>query len=157
MIRVPLGIKTVPRRFPAPDGGGTPVAFTEYRVVCPLLVGAGRHLFDAWIDTGAPVSVFPQRVWRAFSDEIDWVDDPGRLPREASVGGVGYPFHYGRVPVGVISADLRTELPPLSVLAMFTRDGEKLPAPLIGLTGGVLAGRRLVVEPDLAAARLEAA
>lgn len=157
MIRVPLGIRAVLRRFPATAGGGPPVAFTEYRVVCPLLVGAGRHFFDAWIDTGAPVSVFPQRVWRAFPDEIDWVDDVERPLREASVGGVGYPFRYGRIPVGVISADLRTELPPVSVLAMFTWDGEKLPAPLVGLAGGVLAGRRLVVESDLAAARLEAA
>ena len=155
MIRVPLVVKAKPRRFDV--GGGSVVVTPVVRLICTLVVGADRRGFDAWVDTGAPISSFPQRTWRRFAHEIEWLGDPAGPPLAATIGGVGYPFRLGRVPVAVVSADMRAVLPAVPVTAMFVFDVDKLPAPLVGLTDSVLAGRRLVVEPDLVSARLEAA
>lgn len=154
MTALPLQFRTAVRRFITNDGPAVVVPVP--RIVCTLAVGSRRRLMDGWIDTGSPLTIFPLDMWEPFADQISWAGAPDAV-FPVSVGGAVVPVRFGRVRVGVVSADLRAELAAVDVSAMFAQGPSPNRVPLIGLWGGVLAGRRLVVEPDLASARLEAA
>ena len=137
---------------------GRPVVLPMLRLTC-LLRFAGRTPWtDCWVDTGSPYNVFGERHWRKFEHDIDWVaDPPADVTDVGRVAGGTYPYRFGRVPAELAGADLDRIVDLGTIVAVMLSDDEHLPTPLVGLWGGVLAGRRLVVEPDLASARLEAA
>jgi hypothetical protein len=58
--------------------------------------------------------------------------------------------------MSAIGPDLRTELPPVPVVAQFARDGLRLRRyVIIGLFASILTGRRLVIGPGPEEAFLE--
>lgn len=136
--------------------GGGQLVLPVNRLACLGLIGP-EAVFDAWLDTGSPLTVFPEKDWRRFEAAVAWRDAPTDSPPKLKVAGGEFPFRFGRVTLDLMSADLREEIAGLEVDAMFPFDGGQLSITLLSLWGGVLAARRLVVEPDLASARLEAA
>jgi hypothetical protein len=104
----------------------------------------------AFIDTGAPLSVFPEREWRPWEDRIEWLRFAGgvtaRAPRLRVLGG-SYPYRMGRVLVAAADTHGR-QLPRVPVIAQFAEDGGNLSGILMGMRGGILDGRRLVVDVD---------
>lgn len=138
------------------DAAGRPARLVLPRLACALRVGPERVKVDAWLDTGSPLTLVPQDSWGCFEPHIRWTDPAGGGLATRVAGG-SFLGRRGWIEMAVSSADLRAELPPLPVAALFVQDGGALKQALVGLSGGVLAGRRLVVEPDLASARLEAA
>ncbi len=154
MTEFPLAVITKLAHFDRVGGGQ--LVLPVNRLACLVLVGP-EVVFDAWVDSGSPLTVFPEKDWRPFEAAVTWRDDlAGGLPK-LNVAGGEFPFRFGRVMLDLMSADLRAELVGLEVEAMFPFDDGRLPITLLSLWGGALAGRRLVVEPDLASARLEAA
>ncbi len=102
--------------------------------------------FPAILDTGAPISVFPQETWRNFATEIQRVPLVEDRALTGAAGGRRYGYFLGRVWVG--AGDMwDRRLPPVSVLAQFREDdipaGEPQPPTLLGLWGGILEGRTL--------------
>jgi hypothetical protein len=112
-------------------------------------------LREAVVDTGAPTSVFPQKLWRVFQKEIRWLtklNDPAAPPwcRQFSgaAGGV-IPCRLGVVVIEIYGANLREKIGPGEIVAMFAHDqGDMKEDILFGLGGGTLAGRHLEVEYD---------
>ncbi len=100
------------------------------------------------IDTGAPVSVFPQVAWQPFEQNISWLtrrNDPGvpKWCREVSgVSGGSIPVRLGSV-VNELFDHLGGRLGPFEIVAMFAQDHGRMRDLLLGLGGGVFANRRL--------------
>ncbi len=106
-------------------------------------------LRDALIDTGAALSVFPEREWRKWEERVEWLawagqNVGGAVPRVRVLGG-NYPYRVGRVSVAAFDVDGR-RLPPVPVVGQFAEDGGSLSRILVGLHGSILDGRRLVVD-----------
>ena len=138
------------------DASGRRVVLPSPRIGCLLLAGPARHPVNAWLDTGSPLTIIPEEHWSEFEPSVTWVDAAGE-GISCRLAGATHLCRRGRVDLSVASSESAVVLPPTPVLVLCARDGGTLKQALVGLAGGVLAGRRLVVEPDLAAARLEAA
>ncbi len=106
--------------------------------------------YSATLDTGAPVTVIPKRVWQDFASEIGRLRIVGSQPAVGRVGGRHFSYFLGRVWVGVIDMFDR-RLPAVPVPAQFREDdiplGEPQPPILLGLWGGILEGRHLTRWP----------
>jgi hypothetical protein len=110
---------------------------------------AGPIVRGALIDTGAALSVFPEREWRQWEVRVEWLAWAGlrvgrAAPRLKVLGG-NYLYRLGRVRVAAFDDDGR-RLPPIPVVGQFAEDGGTLSHILMGLHGSILDGRRLVVD-----------
>ncbi|HKB03328.1 MAG TPA: hypothetical protein VKD90_13980, partial [Gemmataceae bacterium] len=114
---------------------------------------AGRAI-RAWVDTGAPITVFPELVWRAFQSDVTLFQRPRGAPvRNVHIAGQTHPYRLGRVSMGVLDPDVVADdrldptlasLAPRPVVAQFLFDrGTYTDLPLIGLWGSVTDGRHL--------------
>jgi hypothetical protein len=139
------------------DPQGTSVVVPRMRLLTLLDFGpldgaavrTASSIRRALIDTGAALSVFPERVWRSFQHRIEWLTFAGhsashQLPRVRVLGGE-YPYRMGRVRVAAIDREGH-RLPALPVIAQFTEDAGRLPRILMGMRGGILEGRRLLLD-----------
>jgi hypothetical protein len=113
----------------------------------PLSMAADeRQKFAAILDTGAPLTVIPKRVWQDFPSEIARLQVVGRPPPVARVGGRQFPYFFGRVWMSAFDL-FGHRLPAVPVLAQFREDDippeEPQPPILLGLWGGILEGRSL--------------
>jgi hypothetical protein len=111
-----------------------------------------RPQFPAIVDTGAPVTVFPKRVWERFQPAITRFRGADERPFSGSAGGRHFTYFVGRVSVAV--ADLfGRRLRAVPVLAQFREDdipeGQPRAAVLLGLAGGILEGRTLTRWPTV--------
>lgn len=154
VARVRLSVINSPLKLV--DSKGVEVSLDSVRLHCAFLVGAPgqAHFRQALVDTASELSLFPERHWRAFESQIEWLTDR-IISKKARVGGGEFPFRLGRITITVIQADLNAQLAPAPLLAQFVNDDEKLGHALLGLGGGFLRQRRLVIDPDLREARLE--
>ncbi len=106
---------------------------------------------EAWIDTGACLTVLPEAVWSSHRKLIEWVDAPDgqELPnwlRSASgIGGGHFRCQLARIPVTFFDHQVRC-LRPRSRYVKCVFDGGAMPKSLIGLGGRALDSRRLEVE-----------
>lgn len=112
---------------------------------------------DAILNTGVPLTIFPESVWRTFEDEIEWfeVPDPDAWFRKLGWGGEKVECRVGRVNVEVFDiGPPPRSLPPVPTIALFSVGGpdDRI---LIGLQEGPLSGRRLVIDVDSEDAYLE--
>jgi len=103
----------------------------------------------ALIDTDTALSVFPEREWRPWEHCIEWLTFPAhsashKLPRIRVLGGQ-YPYRMGRLQIAVVDEDGH-RLPSMPVIAQFTEDAGSLSRILMGMRGGILEGRRLLVD-----------
>ncbi len=105
----------------------------------------------ALIDTGAPLTVFPETVWKSHADVIEWVGCPlGEEPPAwlRSVNGLGgglFQCDLALVQVSFFDDDLRC-LGPRAIYAKCAYDAGALPVTLIGLGGLAFENRRLEIE-----------
>ncbi len=116
----------------------------------PLIPGAHQAI----IDTGAPLTIFPHKIWHG---SFHW--QSGRDYDELSVAGYGttfrgqvlsarYAFRLARlrVPVDLAGHDLNAPRLRLDDLVCQLADPGGPPFIILGLWGGPLVGRKLAVE-----------
>ncbi len=137
------------------------------RLVCRLRVPPVPGAYDAVLDTGAPLTIFPRDLWH---HQFKW--QVGRDYDELSVAGIGstltgqvlgyrYSFRLARlrVPVELAGRDPKGERLRLDSLVCQLAEAGGPPFVLLGLWGGAFTSRRLAVEPlpnsDDISARLE--
>lgn len=137
------------------------------RLYCWLRVPPISGAKAAYLDTGAPLSLFPRQVWK---NDFHW--QAGRDFDELSVAGIGgtlqgqvlghrYSFRLARlkVPVELTGRDPKGDRLRIDGLVCQPAETGGPPFVLLGLWGGAFVGRRLAVEPrpnsDDLVARLE--
>jgi hypothetical protein len=130
--------------------GGRPVTLELVRLVAIAHISRRQISVDGLIDTGSPLTVFPESVWRYFEDEIQWFRRDGTavewLDTVAGYTGGSFPCRLGRIGVRLIDLDCNG-LDQTVVIGKFAEDRGVLPRRVLwGLAGGVLVGRRLSVE-----------
>jgi hypothetical protein len=151
------------------DPQGAAVSLPFLRLFTLIRIGGARtpRIRECLIDTGAPLSVFPEWEWRLFAAEVEWLAPaPGHpfpwwLTRFTGMTGGSCPCRPGRIvaePVGYGPGAQVLSATPL--VALFAEDGsrpedEDRHRILMGLHGGILEGRRLIVEADARQAWLE--
>jgi hypothetical protein len=107
---------------------------------------------EAVVDTGASMSVFPQKEWELF-EGINWLtqlNDPA-LPkwcrRFRGVAGGSFSFRFGTVSIEFYD-HLRGRVGPLKIVGMFAFDNGQMRDILLGLGGGTFSKRRLEMDYD---------
>jgi hypothetical protein len=112
----------------------------------PVRTPDERKQYRAILDTGAPLTVIPKRIWQDFPSEITRLQVVSGPRLVASVGGRQFPFFFGRVWMSGFDP-FGHRLPAVPVLAQFREDEIPLTEPqapiLLGLWGGILDGRSL--------------
>jgi hypothetical protein len=117
----------------------------------------------ALVDTGATVSTFPRHVWEQFEPQITRFRlNPAevaarppdqRVPRSTALGRA-FDYFLGGIWVAAIDLEGR-RMPAIRVVAQFREDripeNERQPPILLGVSLGILEGRRLVRTPTLGA------
>ncbi len=145
------------------DKSQTPIVLPFLRLFVLLRIGRhARQLADGIIDTGAPLTVFPRLTWKHFATDIDWLTlPPERLSSSwvanlrGRTGGRSR-CRIGRVFLEAFDVESGSRfLPGASILAQFEEDETIENRIILGLHGGILERRRLIVEPDLRQAWIE--
>jgi hypothetical protein len=113
---------------------------------------------DGVIDTGAPLTHFPQAIWTAFREGIDfeWLPFPsGGQPPTGQVVNWRFTYRMARFLVPLTLMDYTTQIDRPSVVAQFADTdppspaGQRaLPAIIFGLWGGALEGGRIAIDRD---------
>lgn len=137
------------------------------RLYCWLRVPPSPGAKVAYLDTGAPLTTFPEQVWK---HDFGW--RAGRDYDELAVAGTGptlqgqalghrYSFTLARlrIPVELAGRDPKGPRLRLDDLVCQLADANGPPFVLLGLWGGTFTGRRLAVDTlpasDDIGARLE--
>jgi hypothetical protein len=110
---------------------------------------------DCVVDTGAFLTVVPERIWRYFLPGV-----VTRLPfhpnvpahlRRLTIAGGTFPYELGELVIPLV--DQEGGALDVTVVAKLTQDGGSLNVPLtLGLRGGFLDRGTLSAGPDAAAA-----
>ncbi|MCU0702920.1 MAG: hypothetical protein MUF18_02900 [Fimbriiglobus sp.] len=139
--------------FRTPDGAVE--SLTNDRLYCTVFAGGDPADQRAIVDTGAPSTIFPYRVWRRFAGQIEWLNfASGASMRRGTIAGKEYHFRLGRVSVRLAGRTEEPTLAPVLVVAQFEQfdpsktDNERLTEPVVGLQFGPLEGRYLIVSPQ---------
>jgi hypothetical protein len=106
------------------------------------------------LDTGAHLTIIPERVWGQFRPGAvaPLPFDPAmpQSQRVITVGGGTWPYDLVELTIRLL--DKQRGALDATVVAQLTRDGGKLAVPIVlGLRGGVIDGRILRAQPDPAA------
>jgi|ERR1051326_855294 hypothetical protein len=137
--------------FPVPSVPPTVIYLERIRAL--LRIGKLGVTQDCIVDTGAPITIFPEKEWRRFASEIVWLTTPQgvTLPRWLTVvcGMTGGSFmcRPGAIEVQIIDLDGRSLLPS-TLVCLFTSDAGRLKNIILGLDGGTLSGRRCEIQYD---------
>lgn len=142
---------------------GTTSIIPFLRLFVLLRIGCqARRIVDGIIDTGAPLTVFPRLTWKRFAKDIEWLAlPPEKFARSwltnlrGRTGGRSA-CRIGRVFVEAFDVEggLRF-LPGGVILAQFEEIETTEDRIILGLHGGILENRRLIVEPDARLAWIE--
>jgi hypothetical protein len=109
---------------------------------------------DCILDTGAYLTIIPERVWQYFRPRVvtPLPFDTAMLQRLRDITLPGGTFPYQLAEVTIQLQDLSGNALNVTLVAQLTRDGGRLTIPMVlGLRGGALDGRILRAEPDAAA------
>ena len=149
-------------RFVRPGGVRASIPVLRLRALVnlvPHVRPGGRDALHAGlppciIDTGSPLSIVPEYIWRHFypGAVTPLPFDPAmpRAERFVSVGNGNYPYELGELTVRLWDQERRAM--DVCIVAQLTRDGGALTIPMtLGLRGGAIDGRILRSEPDPAA------
>src|SRR5438067_10910209 len=122
---------------------------------------------DAILDTGAPLTCFPERIWQPFREGVDfeWCPfAPGVQPPAGQMAGWRFTFRMARFLVPLALMDYSTEVERPDVFAAFAtgdppahRATNAPPPVIIGLWGGLLEGSRLAIGRDPATGQVTGA
>lgn len=142
---------------------GVPLTVPFLRPFTMLRLGLQtRQIAESIIDTGAPLTVFPRKVWQRFASEIEWLSLPAAQATVSWLTNLrGRTGGRSRCRIGrmwVEAFDLERPqrfLPALRIVAQFEEKEFPDERIITGLYGGILQGRRLILEPDLRQAWIE--
>jgi hypothetical protein len=117
---------------------------------------------DALIDTGAPLTCFPEKVWSSFlaGTDFEWLSFPAGTPPPIGVmSNWQYTFQLARFLVPLTLLDYVTAVDRPDVIAAFAAGnpqttGKGLPPVIVGLWGGVLEGGRLRIDRNPASGQV---
>jgi hypothetical protein len=109
---------------------------------------------EALIDTGAPLTIFPEKIWSKFQFGTDYDILPLVGAPAAPARVLGWQFTYQiarfRVPLALLDAALTIRVPRPDVIAQFATGNptgwRSIPPIFIGLWGGLLEGGRLGID-----------
>jgi hypothetical protein len=108
---------------------------------------------DCIVDTGATITIFPEKEWKRFASRIVWLRAANNAPLApwlTSVSGMtggSVPCNPGLVSVQIMDVS-GNSLSPKTIIALFARDGGQLKNILLGLDGNFLAACRFKVHYD---------
>jgi hypothetical protein len=135
---------------PTPSG---PIYLPQRRICAFAYFGGERVMRQAVVDTGAPASILPWRLWSRLDarGDIAWISSTppaGGLPRITVFGG-SYPFRLGRIRLEIVNVGAG-QLAPRDGAVICTDDPQITPPhlqlPLILGLADVMHGRTLTVE-----------
>ncbi len=110
-------------------------------------------LREGVVDTGAPMTVFPQKEWERFEPEIRWLTGPNdpTVPKWcrqfSGVSGGTISCRLGLISLEFFDA-LGGRVGPVEIIAMFAYDNGRMRDILVGLGGGTFTKRRLEMIYD---------
>jgi hypothetical protein len=122
---------------------------------------------DGIIDTGSPLTWFPEAIWQRFRPGVDFEELPfaaGYTPPRGQTAGWNFTFRMARIlqPIGL--HDARAELTRDRVIVQFADGNPPIPrgsqrpaVAVIGLWGGLLEGTSLRTMTDSATGHLTGA
>lgn len=142
------------------DAAGTVTVVTGMQFRCYVRFPRRAGAVEGIVDTGAPFTVVPERVWDQFVPGVDfeWLaTDPPGIGR---VLARRFTFRFARLLVPLAVEDYVTSHPRPGVIAQFT-DGDPVstgaaPIVLVGLWGGLLDDSAIRLSTDPATNRLAA-
>jgi hypothetical protein len=147
---------------------GEVVRIPFLRIFALAYFGGLQNVRHCIVDTGAALSVFPQSEWMNFVNDIEWLQTPNGVVNPdwvtnvAGATGGSCPCRLGYVrAVFMAFGGKARRLPPLRLLGQFLLDGglpedqRPMKRIVLGLYGGCLQGRRLIVDPDSCEAWLQ--
>ena len=162
MPRVPVQVQAT-AAVTVDDGANPPITLGQQRLAVWVKLGGENQVRQVIIDTGAPVTFIPNRLWVRYSVAgwIRWRCHPpdsftrDRLPTFQVLGG-RYPYRLGYITVQPVGLTAGVELPAVEILAQFLEDRpiaatdppELPPLIVLGMEQGILRGRYLVVGQD---------
>lgn len=134
-------------------GGVLNIPLTRFRCLVEVV---GRYaLHEAIIDTGAPLTIFPQKVWSQFRAGIDFAFLPFATPApQAGVVGWRFTYHMAQflVPLALRDTRLTVRVPRPDVIAQFAIGDppgwRSAPPILVGTWGGLLEGGSVRIGRD---------
>lgn len=127
------------------------------RILIVLRIGTRRPAVvrEAVVDMGAPLSLFPERQWRAFPRDIRWLTKlrdpavPNWCKQFGGATGGMIPCRLGIVSVELFGATPGEKIGPTEIVAMFAHDHGKMRDDILfGLGGGTFAKRRFELTHD---------
>ncbi|SRR6266478_1669051 len=135
----------------------------QVRIKALLAIGdAGQVRQECLIDTGCLLSVFPQRHWERFQNDISWlytredqIELPAWLTKVIGLGATPVDCQIGKVRIQVIEVSSGSLSPPVEIVATFPFDNGAYPQILLGLGGGAFSHWHLVLRYSEKAAWLE--
>ena len=146
------------------DQGGRQRIVHPERILGLLCVAPDTiRIRECLVDTGAPLSIFPERIWRDFEENIVWLtlrDNAAVawLDNVQGLTGGSMPARLGTIEIKWIDCN-GSQSRPTKIIAKFASDPEtldsRLPRILIGLGGNVWDRRRLTVNHDSAEAYID--
>ena len=104
-----------------------------------------RLTYDAILDTGSPLTIFPKHVWQYFASEITLLQVVSNRPPIARAGG--HQFNRPWPCSGDADPFSRRRLPSGTGISRRRRECRRQPPILLGLWGGILEGRALTRWP----------
>jgi hypothetical protein len=136
----------------SPTAGTIPVPRIRFR--CLARIPQFLMPLDAVVDTGSPLTCFPESVCTRFTEgtHFEWLPfAAGVRPPLGLAPGWQFTFRMARFLVPVTLMDYSTEWDRPDVIAQFAdgdppgQRGQALPWFIIGLWGGLLEGGRLAI------------
>src|SRR5438128_427320 len=130
----------------SPQSLGTEVIYYE-RIKALLEIGASAKIRDdCLVDTGAVLSVFPEKKWKIFEKDINWLYIPGSgavlpdwIAKVTGLGAQPVDCRIGKIRIQIIELPLTTpppkRSPALEVIAKFPYDNGAYSQILLGLGG----------------------
>ncbi len=149
-----------PLRVDEPGGGALSLPISQFR--CLARLPASFLPRDAIIDTGSPLTLMPEAMWRLFRPGVDYELLPwssGFTPPLGRTAGWNFTFRLARFlqPIILFNLTTRTELTRDHVVAQFAVGNPPAfarsnapPRVVIGLWGGLLEGTSLRIATDAA-------
>lgn len=139
------------------DASGATVSIAPTRLYALLEVPGLLLPRDAIVDSGSPLTVFPEAIWSLCQPGRDFELLPfvGRPPQPARVLGWSFTFRIARFlrPLAFVDANLGTRVERPGAVVQFAdgnppiRPGARgLPPIIVGLWGGLLEGGRMGIE-----------
>jgi len=153
MPQIRLSTHVLGRPLPVEPNVGSGILIPRLQFRCWVRLPNTFMPRDGIIDTGSPLTWFPEDVWSPFQHgrDFEWLPfAPGYTPPRGQTGGWAFSFRMARLLQPMSLFDTQTELIREGTIVQFT-DGNPLapmnskrpPLVVIGLWGGILEGTNL--------------